>query len=218
MLTLATLAAGGLFFMAALNVRASMINTLDRMFATRKFDLSVPLRDSYDEAQVQRAVANVPGVRRSEAWLAADASLGGDDFTVIGLPADSQLLEPQIMEGRNLSPRDSEAIVVNSTLARRFPQMRVGETVTVQIEGAEKSFRVIGVAREEFSPAVGYVQLAALQPPRVVNSLRFALDQTDEASIAAVKAGSIAGSNKIKCGRAAVRARLIRDLGSTSTC
>ena len=35
-LTLLTLAAGGLFFMAALNVRASMINTLDRMFAAQK--------------------------------------------------------------------------------------------------------------------------------------------------------------------------------------
>src|SRR5689334_432481 len=77
-LTIVTLAAGGLFFMSALNVRASMINTLDRLFATRKFDLSVPLREEYDEEQVQHAIANTPGVRRAEAWLAAEAWSGGD--------------------------------------------------------------------------------------------------------------------------------------------
>src|SRR5690242_6111200 len=92
-LTVMTLAAGGLFFMAALNVRASMINTLDRLFATKKFDLSVPLRETYDEEQVQRAIANTPGVRRVEAWLAMEAFLNNDSFTVIGLPADTQLLE-----------------------------------------------------------------------------------------------------------------------------
>lgn len=187
-LTVVTLAAGGLFFMSALNVRASMINTLDRLFATRKFDLSVPLREEYDEEQVQRAIANTPGVRRAEAWLAAEAVLGGDSFTVIGLPADSQLLEPQLLEGRNLLPSDSDAIVVNNELARRFSRMRVGQTVNVQVEGNERSFQVVGVAREEFSPAIGYVRLNAIQAPRVVNSLRLALDHVDEDSIAAVKA------------------------------
>ncbi|HEU4796644.1 MAG TPA: hypothetical protein VFT02_13510, partial [Pyrinomonadaceae bacterium] len=51
-LTLVTLAAGGLFFLAALNVRASMINTLDHLFATRKFDLTVTLRDTYERERV----------------------------------------------------------------------------------------------------------------------------------------------------------------------
>ena len=187
-LTVVTLAAGGLFFMSALNVRASMINTLDRLFATRKFDLSVPLRQTYDEEKVERAISNTPGVRRAEAWLAAEASLAGDDFVVIGLPPDTQLLEPQIVAGRNLSPADSDTMVVNNDLARRFPQMRVRQTVNVHVGGVEKSFRVVGVAREQFSPAIGYVPLSAIQAPRVVNSLRFALDQTDEDSIAAVKA------------------------------
>ncbi len=189
-LTLLTLAAGGLFFMAALNVRASMINTLDRMFATRKFDLSVALRDTYDEDRVQRAISNTPGVRRAEAWLASDASLGRDEFTLIGLPADTQLLEPQIVDGRNLLPSDSDAVVVNTALAKRFSQMRVGQTVSLQIGGVAKSWRVVGVAREAFSPAIGYVPLSVLQQQqsRGVNSLRFALDRTDEDSIAAVKA------------------------------
>jgi putative ABC transport system permease protein len=189
-LTLVTLAAGGLFFMAALNVRASMINTLDRMFATRKFDLSVVLRETYDEDRVQRAISNTPGVMHAEAWLATEASLGRDDFTLIGLPANTQLLAPQIVQGRNLLPADSNAVIVNTALAKRFSQMRVGQTVNLRLGGVEKTWQVVGVAREAFSPAIGYVPLNTLQQQqsRVVNSLRLALDQTGEDSIAAVKA------------------------------
>ena len=187
-LTLVTLAAGGLFFMSALNVRASMINTLDHLFATRNFDLSVALRDTYDEEQVQQAIANTPGVRRAEAWLVRDVSFAGDGFVAIGLPADSQLLTPQILDGRNLLPSDANAMVVNSALAGRFSQLRVGQTANLKVDGVEKTFRVVGVAREAFSPAIAYVPLNSIQASRVVNSLRFALDHNDEDSITAVRA------------------------------
>jgi putative ABC transport system permease protein len=66
--------------------------------------------------------------------------------------------------------------------------MRVGQTVNMQVEGLQRSFRVVGLAREQFSPAIGYVPLSAIQAPRVVNSLRLALDHPDEDSIEAVKA------------------------------
>src|SRR5687767_3211986 len=61
-LTLLTLAAGGLFFLAALNVRASIINTLDRMFAARKFDLIVTLSKPYEWARIRRAANDTQGV------------------------------------------------------------------------------------------------------------------------------------------------------------
>jgi putative ABC transport system permease protein len=196
LLTLATLAAGGLFFMAALNVRASIINTLDRLFATRRFDLNVPLRNTYDSERLQQAISNTPGVKRAEGWLAAEAFLGRDSFTLIGLPADSQLLAPQIIEGRNLLPSDSDTVVVNTALAGRLSPVRVGQTINLQMGGVAKSWRMVGVAREAFSPALGYVPLSSLQQQMThtvnsshpVNSLRLSLDQADEDSIAAVKA------------------------------
>jgi putative ABC transport system permease protein len=188
-LTLITLAAGGLFFLAALNVRASMINTLDRMFAGKKFDLTVPLREMYDNEKVQSAIGSTPGIKRAEGWLATEASLADDRFTLIALPADTQLLELEIIEGRGLLPSDTDAIVVNNALAGRFSQLRVGQSVPLQIEGVEKNWRVVGLAREAFSPSVGYVPLSAVQqePVSMVNSLRLSLDQADEDSIAAIK-------------------------------
>lgn len=99
------------------------------------------------------------------------------------------MLEPEIIEGRGLLPADTDAIVVNTALAGRLAEMRVGNTVTLSIEGAEKNWRVVGLARELFSPSVGYVPLNGIQPqsPNMVNSLRLSLDHTDEDSIAAVK-------------------------------
>lgn len=188
-LTLATLAAGGLFFLAALNVRASMINTLDRMFATKKSDLTVSLRDLYDSEKLLQAASDTPGIRRAEGWLATEGALGDERFGVVALPADAQLLEPEIIEGRGLLPGDTDAIVVNNALAGRLAEMRVGKTVTLSIDNVEKSWQVVGLAREAFSAAVAYVPLNGIQQqsPKLVNSLRLSLDRTDEDSIAAVK-------------------------------
>ena len=189
-LTLLTLAAGGLFFLAALNVRASMINTLDRMFAARKFDLTVILRDVYEQEKVLRAIAGSPGVKRVEGWLGTEGEIGGERFGVIALPGDTQLLDLEIIEGRNLTASDTDAIVVNNSLAGRLRQFRVGQDVTLRIEGVEKSWRVVGLAREAFSPGLAYVPFSALQqgPSKFVNSLRLSVDHADEDSIETIKA------------------------------
>ena len=187
-LTLVTLAAGGLFFLTALNVRASMMNTIDRMFAPRKFDLTVTLRELYDVEKLQRATANTPGIKRAEGWLTTEASLGSDRFNIVALPADTQLLKSEILEGRDLAAGDTDAIVINQGLAGKFRQVRVGQTVALRIGGVEKEWRVIGLAREAFSPATGYVPLASVPQPNLVNSLRLKLDQTNEDSLETVRA------------------------------
>jgi putative ABC transport system permease protein len=61
--------------MSALNVRASMINTLDHLFGSRKFDVSINLGTMYPEEQIQRAIAKTPGALKSEGWIATEATL-----------------------------------------------------------------------------------------------------------------------------------------------
>ena len=183
-LTLLTLAAGGVFFLSALNVRASMVNTLDRMFAGRKSDLSVSFAKPYEYEKIQTAVNNTPGVKRAEGWSITEGSIGERQFTVVALPPDTQLLDFDIIEGRKLTPQDTDAIVVNNALAGTNRKMRVGETVVLRINGEEKSWRVVGMAREAFAPApVGYIPLTGM-----VNSLRLALDNTDPDAISALRA------------------------------
>jgi putative ABC transport system permease protein len=188
-LTLITLAAGGLFFLSALNVRASMMNTIDRMFAPRKFDLTVTLRELYDREKLQSAIDSTPGIKRGEGWLQTEASFGAERFNLVALPADTQLLKLEIMEGRGLAAGDTDAIVINQALARRFSQMRVGQTVALRIGGVEKEWRVVGLSREAFSPPTGYVPLASVPQPQLVNGLRLSLNEVNEDSLETVKAG-----------------------------
>ena len=188
-LTLLTLTAGGLFFLLALNVRASMINTLDHMFEGRKFDLSVSFANPYEHEKIERAVANTRGIKRAEGWFTTEASLI-NRFNLVALPADTQLLDLEIIEGRNLTPDDTNAIVVNNALAGREPKMSVGETVVLRIAEAESTWHVVGIAREAFSPPVAYVPLSFMQQryPGKVNSLRLALENSDADAISVVRA------------------------------
>jgi putative ABC transport system permease protein len=186
-LTLLTLAAGGLFFMAALNVRASMINTLDRLFAARRFDLAVGLGSMYPFERVERAIRNTPGVVRAEGWITTEGALpprdreagataattphagttaarlhgaaasATDRFSVIALPPETELLKLNIVRGRNLQTADADSLVANTALAAKSPQIRVGQTVSVRLGHFETSLRVVGIAREPFASAVAYI-------------------------------------------------------------
>jgi putative ABC transport system permease protein len=211
-LTLVTMAAGGLFFMSALNVRASMINTIDRLFASRNFDLTVALANMYPLKKVERAIRNTPGVVRAEGWFVTEGALpgvgeamaggnmgglhsdqdrasGGDRFSIIASPPETNLLKLDIVEGRGLLPVDTDAMVVNNALAAQDPRMKVGNTVAVRMGPAETSWRVVGIAREPFSPAIAYIPLGFIEErhPGMVNTIRLVLDKTDPASINSVK-------------------------------
>jgi putative ABC transport system permease protein len=216
-LTLVTLTAAGVFFMSSLNVRASFVNTLDRLFAARKFDLTVSFASLYPLDRALRAVRGTPGVVRAEGWIQTEGSIaapgdaavtatghapgslgpphgaGTDRFTVVALPADTTLLEPDVAEGRRLQAGDADAVLVNTRLAARLPQLRVGREVALQIGHRRGAWRVIGVAREAFSPPTAYVPLGHLEATfghaGMVNSLRLVLDRNDPASIATVRAG-----------------------------
>lgn len=216
-LTLLTLSAGGLFFMAALNIRASMINTLDHMFAGRKFDLSVAFANPQPRDKIERAVRNTPGVTSFEGWFSTEASLtdgkpdqeradphsasspgglhggGGpeqDRFPVIALPIDSTMLRLDVISGRGFQPGDADVIVVNSALAAKSPLLKVGNTVSLRMGPAGTAWKVVGITGEAFSPPIAYIPLNFIEGrhPGMVNSLRLALEKTDPESIVAVKA------------------------------
>lgn len=218
-LTLVTLAAGGLFFMSALNVRASLINTLDRLFATKRFDLSVGLGTMYPMEKIERAVRNTPGILRAEGWITTEGALPGagdaagsggsgphsmgntgggrgahgeERLSVIALPAETELLKPDIVEGRFLNPGESDAMVVNTALVAKWPWMKVGNTVVLRLGPSETTWRVVGIAREPFSPAIAYVPFAYYEErgghAGMANSIRLRLEKSDSVSIDGVEA------------------------------
>lgn len=184
--TVATLVFGGLFFMSALNVRSSMIATLDRLFSGRRYDLSVSVQGMVPWEKIESAIARTPGIKRSEGWIATEGSIptgdaqpapappahkiggaaqglhgGGstassDKFPIFAIPPDTKMMAFEVTEGRALNADETDAIVVNNALARSG-NFDVGKTVTLQIGPSVGPWRVVGRVRESFSPPVGYI-------------------------------------------------------------
>ncbi|HEX3071270.1 MAG TPA: ABC transporter permease [Thermoanaerobaculia bacterium] len=214
-LTVLTLAAGGLFFMTALNLRASMINTLDRLFATKTYDLGISLAAKAPTAEVLRIARSIPGVRSAECWTASEGVLpeaahGSPDarssasdglhsgavsdnrFIVIALPAETQMMKPNLESGRWLQTGESDTIVINSALAAKSPQMRIGNRVTFPLSSEPVSLRVAGIIAEPFTPPMAYISSTFWddKPEHAgkTNNVRLILDKSDQASIDRVKA------------------------------
>jgi putative ABC transport system permease protein len=197
-LTLMTLAAGGIFFMSAINVRASIIKTLDHWFASKKYDLAAAFGDAYPSDQIERAIKNVPGVVRSESWFTSQgllaphpgaSTLDGERFSVEAVPSGTRMIRLDIVEGRDLLASDVDAIVVNTVLAAKSAQMKVGNTVSFRLGPELTSWRVVGIAREPFPPPVAYIPQAFMDQrhPGMRNSAFLTLDKTDAASMNSVQ-------------------------------
>jgi putative ABC transport system permease protein len=105
----------------------------------------------------------------------------------VALPAKTPLLKLEIVEGRDLLPGDTDAIVLNTALAAKRAELAVGKRVVFRIGSADAPMRIVGIAREQFSPPMGYVPHEISGHPGMANSVRIALERTDHASIDDVK-------------------------------
>jgi putative ABC transport system permease protein len=224
-LTLLTLSVAGVFFMSALNVRTSMIDTIDHLFASKRFDVSINLAGMQPIDRVQAAIATAPHVVATEGWISTEATLGSTPaavapvttphaggaaaalhgtqgperspaarpFAVLGLDPHTKLLRLEISEGRDLRPDDTDALVANSALVNRYPEIKVGETVVLRMGPSEASWRVVGLSREAFSAPVAYISRNFFERAGghvgLANTVRVALDRSDAATIDAFRDG-----------------------------
>ena len=200
-LTLATLAAGGIFFMSAVNIRNSMIKTLDRWFASKKYDLTVFLGNPYPADRIERAIQKTPGLVRGEAWFNAEgvlaphlggghysgSTLEGESFSVQAVPPGTEMIKLQIIEGRDLLPNDADSVVVNTVLAAMSPEMKVGSTTSFRIGKEMTSWRVVGITREFFPLPVAYIPQAFMEQRHPGERNTAFLTLADPASIYTVK-------------------------------
>lgn len=150
-LTLLALATGGAVFLAAANLRASVIGAIDAIFSSQKFAFSVRLADPHGADSVETAVRAVSGVSAAEAWMGLraaivrDSATLGNAFAVTAPPAATTLLVPRVEEGRWLRPSDTLSIVVARSMQKREPTMQLGARVPLAIDGHIAVWTVIGV-------------------------------------------------------------------------
>jgi putative ABC transport system permease protein len=153
-LTIFTLTIGGAVFIAVFNVRTSMDNVLDQLMQHFLGDITVNFNQTYNVSKVERDLLVVPGIAGVEGWGGARGEIldaKGDavtSFIVIAPPADTQLLDPDLIAGRWLLPGEKKAMVLSDTIYNHYPGLQPGDTLNVEFLGdREEVWEVVGIYR-----------------------------------------------------------------------
>jgi putative ABC transport system permease protein len=74
---------------------------------------------------------------------------GTESDTIIAYAptADSQMLNPILVEGRWLQEDDTNGIVINTDVLRTEEDVKLGSTITLSIDGRETDWVVVGITR-----------------------------------------------------------------------
>ena len=152
LLTLFTLTVSGAIFIAVFNVRASMQEYMNHLTQHFMADITLDFEQPYRISKVQDAVFQIPGVEDIEAWSGASAEIldpNGDlveNLLIIAPPADSALLDPDMVAGRWLLPGDGKAVVISDAIWDTLPDLKPGDTLRLSVSGGrEDDWTLVGV-------------------------------------------------------------------------
>lgn len=148
-LTLLTLILAGIMFIMVMSVRTSLDSTLETVINELGLDVWVVFDEPERRARLIEIAESVPGVALAEVWEQQGSSLAvasGEEKEVylLGLPVDSQVFEPNLVEGRTFLPGDHKAILINNKIAED-EGIQVGDEIQLTVDGAESSWTVIGL-------------------------------------------------------------------------
>lgn len=162
-LTMITLTLGGAIFIAVLSVRVSLAKTLEDAVRYNNFDVFIGFDRDYRDETIKQEAASVPGVTVVETWGRASArrqrAAGGesDELRVQAPPAASQMIEPTLLQGRWLVPDDENAAVLTSNVIENEPDIQLGDTIRLKIDGSEGDWVVVGIVQSLQEQATVYV-------------------------------------------------------------
>jgi putative ABC transport system permease protein len=149
-LTLITLSLGGALFIASFNVRASLESYVDQVSKYILADVSVDFERNYRIDEIENIALTIPGVQSVEPRGGAYCQLvnengeAADNVEMLGAPPESNLIEPVLIEGRWLIPGDENAIVLNEAFLSSFPDLGVGDTLTLFVNHREVDWTIVG--------------------------------------------------------------------------
>jgi putative ABC transport system permease protein len=145
------------------SVRDSLDLTLADAARYWNYNVSVSFPRFYQVDRLEGEAMRVPGVIGAESWgfdtarrVYSDAT-EGRGFTLIAPPARTPLLRPAVLQGRWLSPEDTDAVVINTDLLDDQPDLRIGSEVTLMLRERARVWRVVGIVRGVLTGRNAYV-------------------------------------------------------------
>jgi len=169
LLTLGLLSAGGAMFMTALNVSHGWDRIVDRVYENRAYDVEIRLNAPSTVVETLRTVPGVGhveawGFKRTALWRAGQVDIvrtypdgSHGSLTLVGPPLGTQLVRFPLLAGRWLEAGDTDAVVLNHMVLAQLPGTRVGDQISLSVDGRPTRWRVVGIVEEVGSAGVAYV-------------------------------------------------------------
>ena len=153
-LTVVTLVAGGVIFIAAINLRVSLNKTIDNAMKGLNYDSLFVLSTEYKTDSILEATKNIDGIASSEIYSGSTASLKLDDetqsntFQFVALPKNEKALNLPLREGKWLSDSGSNEVVVNHLFLDSNPKYKVGDEITIISNNTQTTWKIVGLVKE----------------------------------------------------------------------
>ena len=163
--TLFVLIVGTALFISVLSVNSSVNATLEGFMRHHQYDVSLAMARPYRIDRLERAALELPAVSRVEGWSIDSATrLHEDDsesdpFRIYAVPPDSNLIEPQMENGRWLDPALPNGLLVNTDVLDKEPDIAIGDTLRLDMSGREFSGPVLGIIRTDSQGPAVYMNL-----------------------------------------------------------
>lgn len=167
-MTLATLILASAVVMSVGSVRSSILATVEDLSSWWNYDVEITFAEPVNARSAQREASRLPGVVGTEGWIVVPASLRRGDGSenerlgVLGVPFDTTFITPELVEGRWLTRGDTDGVVVNTDVVKG-EHLELGDDVTLNIQGADREFRIVGVVRGQLMGPVFYAQRGHLE-------------------------------------------------------
>ncbi len=149
-LTLVTLSLGGAVFIATFNVRVSIEEYMDRVANYMLADISIDFDRQYRIDRVSQLALSLEGVEKIEprggtsGQLLDDTGEAAESVEILSAPPESDLIQPYLLSGRWLISGDQNAIVLNEGFMARYPELQVGDRITLRVNRRDIDWTVVG--------------------------------------------------------------------------
>jgi putative ABC transport system permease protein len=192
LLTLITLVLAGAIFIGVYNLWASFDKTIKDIQGYFLADVNISFGRYFRFDEVAAIAEQVPGVSSVEGWteypgtlVSEDKDQAGTQVLFVAPPSTSTLIDPVITGGRWLTTGDENAIVIGNQLLKVFPDLKIGDWLTIKIDEKETKWQIVGVysITGNMDIPLLYVNYEYLShvvgAPGQVYSLRVLTDQND---------------------------------------
>jgi putative ABC transport system permease protein len=151
-LTQLTLIFAGAVFIMVVSTQYSFNATVEDVFGGFGFDMVIGFYQPQRVEKIVPIIENYPGVERAEMWISniVKVTVPGStqlerEVYVYGVPDNSQMFSPELVDGRLLDSYDANALLLNQKEANRLG-VGVGDIVNLEfLDGRSSTWTVVGL-------------------------------------------------------------------------